>query len=63
MTVLWESGECPPKKRLCLSTNQLRRFPATNSLEVHERSASSISNSQSMAMPIEAGKYLKLWLL
>uniref|UniRef100_A0A146M471 Ubiquitin carboxyl-terminal hydrolase 1 n=1 Tax=Lygus hesperus TaxID=30085 RepID=A0A146M471_LYGHE len=52
MTVLWETGDCPPRKRLCLSTNQSRRGIAS-SQEVHVQSPK--RQPQQMAMPIEPG--------
>lgn len=54
MTVLWETGDCPPRKRLCLSTNQSRRGVAS-SQEVHAPSPK--RQPQQMAMPIEPGQY------
>ncbi|KAL1140878.1 hypothetical protein AAG570_000806 [Ranatra chinensis] len=36
MTVLWENGECPPRKRLCLSTSQSRRSDPPRTAPLHE---------------------------
>uniref|UniRef100_A0A023F2R3 Putative ubiquitin carboxyl-terminal hydrolase 1-like protein n=1 Tax=Triatoma infestans TaxID=30076 RepID=A0A023F2R3_TRIIF len=51
MTVLWENGECPPRKRLCLSTSQSRRGIA-HTQEVHVPAQK--PQVQPMAIPIEA---------
>lgn len=42
MTVLWDVGDCPPRKKICLSTNQARK-------------ACQLLNDTPMALPIEAG--------
>ncbi|KAK9512094.1 hypothetical protein O3M35_000595 [Rhynocoris fuscipes] len=51
MTVLWENGECPPRKRLCLATSQSRRGLAPSE-QVHVSTQK--AQLQSMAIPIEA---------
>ncbi|XP_014254863.1 ubiquitin carboxyl-terminal hydrolase 1 isoform X2 [Cimex lectularius] len=53
MTVLWEDGECPPRKRLCLSASQTRRG-TTSGEEVHVPDQKQ-QQEPPMAMPIEAG--------
>lgn len=55
MTVLWETGDCPPRKRLCLSTSQTRRSIAPSSQDVHATPHQ--TESQRMAMPVEPGSF------